>query len=148
MKDSVELMKAKYQADNAVSINNSELLGFIESVSDIMNMLNREINESNKVFIEGKKVDAQNFADEFISDLTMKREKLTDTKKSNSDIRRAVRGTIQKYVAPTTFFDMIGDSGKKIIRSYREAQSLQMTRERFFSEYMQKVFGNRAYGKA
>lgn len=141
LKDSVELMKAKYQADNAVSINNSELLGFIESVSDIMSMLNREINESNKVFIEGKKVDAQNFADEFISDLSMKHEKLTDTKKSNSDIRRAVRGTIQKYVAPTTFFAMIGDSGKKIIRSYREAQTLQMTRERFFSEYMQKVFG-------
>ena len=111
---------------------------YLSQVNRVLSMVQKYINDSNKVFLGGKREYAADMADQVAYEMRnrSKRSNVPDNALLGADNRPTEFAYDQMQA--DTFWHMFGDFGDMIMKSYRRAQNYQMEHEAEYADWVKK----------
>jgi hypothetical protein len=111
---------------------------YLSQVNRVLSMVQKYINDSNKVFLGGKREYASDMADQVAYEMRnrSKRSNVPDNALLGADNRPTEFAYDQMQA--DTFWHMFGDFGDMIMKSYRKAQNYQMEHEAEYADWVKK----------
>ncbi len=138
--ETIKVKNAKNFAEVGENYYVQSEIEFLHEINDILSMVQKHIDSANKVFIDGKTESAKKFASELESELRKRpvKNELPGGKHSGKS-SKPNRITLEHMTADT-YFHLFGSVGDRIIKSFRKAQNVQVSRESVYAEFVRKNF--------
>lgn len=113
-------------------------LEYLSQVNRVLSMVQKYINDSNKVFLGGKREYAADMADQVAYEMRNRPKRSNVPDNALLAANNRPKEFSYDHMQADTFWHMFGDFGDMIMKSYRKAQNYQMEHEAEYADWMKK----------
>ena len=106
-----------------ISLVTSQDVNWLANIADLTQTINHLIKEENELFIGEKKVNAEQFANEFIGQIRERGRHFEKAGEEKSGAAQFVEDAMLGMVNASIYFHILGDHGDDIIKAYRAGQN-------------------------
>ena len=106
-----------------ISLVTSQDANWLANIADLTQTINHLIKEENELFIGEKKVNAEQYANEFIGQIRERGRRFEKAGEEKSSAAQFVEDAMLGMENASTYFHILGDHGDDIIKAYRVGQN-------------------------
>lgn len=106
-----------------ISLVTSQDVNWLANIADLTQTINHLIKEENELFIGEKKVNAEQFANEFIGQIRERGRHFEKAGEEKSGAAQFVEDAMLGMENASVYFHILGDHGDDIIKAYRAGQN-------------------------
>lgn len=106
-----------------ISLVTSQDVNWLANIADLTQTINHLIKEENELFIGEKKVNAEQFANEFIGQIRERGRHFEKAGEEKSGAAQFVEDAMLGMENASIYFHILGDHGDDIIKAYRAGQN-------------------------
>lgn len=106
-----------------ISLVTSQDTNWLANIADLTQTINHLIKEENELFIGEKKVNAEQYANEFIGQIRERGRRFEKAGEEKSSAAQFVEDAMLGMENASTYFHILGDHGDDIIKAYRAGQN-------------------------
>lgn len=124
-----------------ISLVTSQDANWLANIADLTQTINHLIKQENELFVGKKKMDAEQFASEFIEQINERKRKFQKTGEEDSDIKKWITNSQFDYVAPDIYLHMLGERGDDLANAYRLGQDKISANKQKYVDAIKELVG-------
>lgn len=124
-----------------ISLVTSQDTNWLANIADLTQTINHLIKQENELFVGKKKMDAEQFASEFIEQINERKRKFQKTGEEDSDIKKWIANSQFDYVAPDIYLHMLGERGDDLANAYRLGQDKISANKQKYVDAIKELVG-------
>lgn len=124
-----------------ISLVTSQDANWLANIADLTQTINHLIKEENELFIGEKKVNAEQYANEFIGQIRERGRHFEKAGEEKSSAAQFVEDAMLGMENASTYFHILGDHGDDIIKAYRAGQYKIMQYKQKYVDRIKELVG-------
>lgn len=124
-----------------ISLVTSQDANWLANIADLTQTINHLIKEENELFIGEKKVNAEQYANEFIGQIRERGKRFEKAGEEKSSAAQFVEDAMLGMENASTYFHILGDHGDDIIKAYRAGQKKIMQYKQKYVDRIKELVG-------
>lgn len=124
-----------------ISLVTSQDANWLANIADLTQTINHLIKEENELFIGEKKVNAEQYANEFIGQIRERGRRFEKAGEEKSSAAQFVEDAMLGMENASTYFHILGDHGDDIIKAYRAGQYKIMQYKQKYVDRIKELVG-------
>lgn len=124
-----------------ISLVTSQDANWLANIADLTQTINHLIKEENELFIGEKKVNAEQYANEFIGQIRERGRRFEKAGEEKSSAAQFVEDAMLGMENASTYFHILGDHGDDIIKAYRAGQKNIMQYKQKYVDRIKELVG-------